>query len=231
MASRVALVTGGSRGLGRALVGALAKRGWTVVTDARSAEALAGAGRETPGLIGLPGDVRNPAHREALAATIDSLGGLNLLVNNASTLGPSPLPPLLQVPLAALTDLLDANVVAPLALLQVLEPLLASQACIVSVTSDAAVEGYPGWGAYGASKAALDQVSNVLAEERPDLVIYSYDPGDMRTAMHQAAFPGEDISDRPLPEEAAVPAFLRLIDSGRPSGRYRASDILSVVSP
>jgi NAD(P)-dependent dehydrogenase (short-subunit alcohol dehydrogenase family) len=202
-----------------------------VVTDARSAEALAGVGREIPGLIGLPGDVRNSAHREAIAATIDSLGGLNLLVNNASTLGPSPLPPLLQVPLAALTDLLDANVVAPLALLQVLEPLLASQACIVNVTSDAAVEGYPGWGAYGASKAALDQVSNVLAEERPDLVIYSYDPGDMRTAMHQAAFPGEDISDRPLPDEAAVRAFLRLIDSGRPSGRYRASDILSVVSP
>jgi NAD(P)-dependent dehydrogenase (short-subunit alcohol dehydrogenase family) len=213
------------------LVGALAGRGWTVVSDARSAEALAGVGREIPGLIGLPGDVRDAAHREALAARIGSLGGLNLLVNNASSLGPSPLPPLLQVPLAALTDLLDANVVAPLALVQVLEPLLVSQACIVNVTSDAAVEGYPGWGAYGASKAALDQVSIVLAEERPDLVIYSYDPGDMRTAMHQAAFPGEDVSDRPLPDEAAVPAFLRLIDSGRPSGRYRASDILSVVSP
>jgi NAD(P)-dependent dehydrogenase (short-subunit alcohol dehydrogenase family) len=155
---------------------------------------------------------------------------LDLLVNNASTLGPSPLPPLLDLPVEELTAILDANVVAPLALLQAVSPLLADDATLVNVTSDAAVEPYPGWGGYGASKAALDQLSNVLSAERPGLRVYAFDPGDMRTSMHQAAFPGEDIADRPLPESVAVPALLRLLDDRRPSGRYRAEELATAVT-
>jgi NAD(P)-dependent dehydrogenase (short-subunit alcohol dehydrogenase family) len=230
MTSQVALVSGASRGLGLALAEALTSRGWTVVADARDGQALQDARRMVPGLVAVAGDVRDPAHRAALADAVASSGRLELLVNNASSLGPSPLPSLLTLPLAELTTLLEVNVVAPLALLQTLESLLAPGAVVVNITSDAAVEPYPGWGGYGASKAALDQLSNVLAAERPDLRVYAFDPGDMRTRMHQAAFLGEDISDRPLPEEVAVPALVRLVAERPPSGRYRASDVAAAVT-
>jgi NAD(P)-dependent dehydrogenase (short-subunit alcohol dehydrogenase family) len=222
--THVALITGASQGLGRALTAALAQRGWHVVVDARSPHALAEAAAGSPNVVAVAGDVADRAHREALAAAVETLGRLDLLVNNASDLGPSPLPRLADYPLDALADVFDTNVVAPLALVQLLLPVLrASGGAIVDVSSDAAVEAYEGWGGYGASKAALDQVSAVLAAEEPGLRVYAVDPGDMRTAMHQRAFPGEDISDRPLPE-AVVPALLRLLDVRPVSGRYRAAD-------
>ena len=217
-----ALVTGAGRGLGRALAGALLANGWHVVVDARRTAHLAVG---LPGALVVPGDVTDPAHREALAAAVDGLGRLDLLVNNASDLGPSPLPPLADVPLAAARRVLETNVLAPLALIQRFLPLLRADGGIVlNVSSDAAVEAYAGWGAYGSSKAALDQLTAVLAAEEPGLAVYSVDPGDMRTEMHQAAFPGEDISDRPEPE-AIVPALLRLIATRPPSGRVRAGDL------
>jgi NAD(P)-dependent dehydrogenase (short-subunit alcohol dehydrogenase family) len=217
-----ALVTGAGRGLGRALAGALLANGWHVVVDARRTAHLAAG---LPGALVVPGDVTDPAHRDALAAAVDGLGRLDLLVNNASDLGPSPLPPLADVPLAAARRVLETNVLAPLALIQRFLPLLRADGGIVlNVSSDAAVEAYAGWGAYGSSKAALDQLSAVLAAEEPGLAVYAVDPGDMRTEMHQAAFPGEDISDRPEPE-AIVPALLRLIATRPPSGRVRAGDL------
>ena len=217
-----ALVTGAGRGLGRALAGALLANGWRVVVDARRTAHLAAG---LPGALVVPGDVTDPAHRDALAAAVDGLGRLDLLVNNASDLGPSPLPPLADVPLAAARRVLETNVLAPLALIQRFLPLLRADGGIVlNVSSDAAVEAYAGWGAYGSSKAALDQLSAVLAAEEPGLAVYTVDPGDMRTEMHQAAFPGEDISDRPEPE-AIVPALLRLIATRPPSGRVRAGDL------
>ena len=217
-----ALVTGAGRGLGRALAGALLAAGWRVVGDARRTAHLAAG---LPGALVVPGDVTDPAHRDALAAAVDGLGRLDLLVNNASDLGPSPLPPLADVPLAAARRVLETNVLAPLALIQRFLPLLRADGGIVlNVSSDAAVEAYAGWGAYGSSKAALDQLSAVLAAEEPGLAVYAVDPGDMRTEMHQAAFPGEDISDRPEPE-AIVPALLRLIATRPPSGRVRAGDL------
>jgi NAD(P)-dependent dehydrogenase (short-subunit alcohol dehydrogenase family) len=217
-----ALITGAGRGLGLALARSLLSGGWRVAVDARRAGHLAGA---LPGAIIVPGDVTDPAHRDALATAVSGLGRLDLLVNNASDLGPSPLPRLADVPLAAVRRVLETNVLAPLALTQVLLPLLrASHGLIVNVSSDAAVEPYEGWGAYGSSKAALDQLTAVLAAEEPGLAVYSVDPGDMRTQMHQAAFPGEDISDRPAPE-AVVPALLQLIATRPPSGRIRAADL------
>ena len=223
--TRTALVTGASRGLGLALARELAARGWNLVVDARDADALAAAhatfaaaGRT----VAIAGDVADPAHRDALIAAAWDLGGLDLLVNNASALGPSPLPPLAELDLAAFTAILTTNTVAPLALIQLALPLLEARGGrIVNVTSDAAVEGYEGWGGYGASKAGLEQLSNVLAAEHPDLRVYRVDPGDMRTQMHQDAFPGEDISDRPPPEES-VPGLLALIEGVYPSGRYQA---------
>jgi NAD(P)-dependent dehydrogenase (short-subunit alcohol dehydrogenase family) len=178
----------------------------------------------------LPGDVTDPAHRQALLHAAEELGELRLLVNNASTLGVSPLPPLAAYPLDELLhEVLTVNVVAPLALAQVALPLLRdSGGAIVNVTSDAAVEAYPGWGGYGLAKAALEQASHVLAVEEPAVRVWWVDPGDLRTAMHQAAYPGEDISDRPLPETVA-PAFLRLVDAQPPSGRYRLADLLEPV--
>jgi NAD(P)-dependent dehydrogenase (short-subunit alcohol dehydrogenase family) len=228
----VALITGGSRGLGLALARSLAPDGWSLVIDARGAEALESATRDlltvAPGasVIAVAGDVADAGHRAALADAVHSLGGLDLLVNNASILGPSPLPPLGRYPLDELARVLDVNVSAPLALIQLfLADLKPRHGRILNVSSDAAVEGYAGWGGYGSSKAALDQLTRVLAVEHPDLRVYSVDPGDMRTEMHQQAFPGEDISDRPLPEES-VPALRRLIDGDLPSGRYRASELL-----
>jgi NAD(P)-dependent dehydrogenase (short-subunit alcohol dehydrogenase family) len=217
-----ALVTGAGRGLGLALARSLLAGGWRVVVDARRTSHLAEA---LPGAVVVPGDVTDPAHREALATAVSGLGRLDLLVNNASDLGPSPLPRLADVPLAALRRVQETNVVAPLALTQAFLPLLrASRGIIMNISSDAAVEAYEGWGAYGSSKAALDQLTAVLAAEEPGLASYSVDPGDMRTEMHQAAFPGEDISDRPLPE-AVVPALLRLIATRPPSGRIRAASL------
>jgi len=230
--SGVALVTGASRGLGAALTRGLVEAGWTVIVDARDAGALhraADAIREgsPPGtVVAVPGDVGDPAHRQALVEAADRAGGLDLLVNNASSLGPSPLPALSALAPEDLEALLRTNAVAPLSLIQGMARLLhrSLHPRVVNVTSDAAVEAYGGWGGYGASKAALDQLSNVLATEEPGWKVWSVDPGDLRTQMHQDAFPGEDISDRPEPE-SVVPALLALIRSERPSGRVRLSDI------
>jgi NAD(P)-dependent dehydrogenase (short-subunit alcohol dehydrogenase family) len=220
VAQPTALITGASKGLGRALAGALAARGWRLVLDARTPGSLA---TELSAAV-LAGDVTDPRHREALAAAVDTLGRLDLLVNNASDLGPSPLPALACYPIEALRRVYETDVVAPLALVQILAPHLRAAAGIVmNISSDAAVEPYPGWGGYGSAKAALDQLSAVLAAEEPDLRVYAVDPGDMRTDMHQAAFPGEDITDRPEPA-TVVPALLRLLDARPPSGRYRAAD-------
>jgi NAD(P)-dependent dehydrogenase (short-subunit alcohol dehydrogenase family) len=225
-----ALVTGGSRGFGRALTDQLAQDGWRVVADARPSADLDELTRTRPDVVTIAGEITDAAHREALAAAVDVLGRLDLLVNNASSLGPSPLPPLSQYPLDELSQVLRTNVLAPLALTQSLLPeLRASGGAVVNISSDAAVEAYPGWGGYGASKAALDQVTAVLAAEEPRLAVYAFDPGDMRTAMHQLAFPGEDISDRPEPA-TVVPALLRLVTSRPASGRYRATDLVVAAS-
>jgi NAD(P)-dependent dehydrogenase (short-subunit alcohol dehydrogenase family) len=221
----IALITGASRGLGRAAAHALARRGWSLIVDARRAADLADAMRGLADVAAVPGDVTDPGHRADLAAAVGRAGGLDLLVNNASRLGPSPQPLLRDYPLDELARVYESNVVAPLALIQLLTaPLAAAGGTIVNVSSDAAVEAYPGWGGYGSSKAALDQLTAVLAAEEPSLRCYAFDPGDMRTDMHQQAFPGEDISDRPEPE-TVVPALLRLINERPPSGRYRASDL------
>jgi NAD(P)-dependent dehydrogenase (short-subunit alcohol dehydrogenase family) len=225
----VALVTGASRGLGRATARALADRGWSLVVDARRDAELADATRELPRVVAISGDITNPDHRADLVAAVERLGQLDVLVNNASSLGRSPLPPLRGYPLADLRRVYETNVLAPLALIQLLATTLErAGGTIINVSSDAAVEAYPGWGGYGSSKATLDQLTAVLAAEEQGLRCYSFDPGDMRTEMHQLAFPGEDISDRPEPE-SAVPALIRLIDERPPSGRYRAAD-LSVAS-
>ncbi len=224
----VALITGSSRGLGRALARTLAARGWTLVLDARGSPDLDGVARELAGwtrVVAVAGDVADPEHRAALAAAVDGLGDLDLLVNNASALGPSPMPALADFPLAELARVYEVNVLAPLGLIQLLLPALTrAGGRIVDVSSDAAVEPYPGWGGYGSAKAALDQLTAVLGAERPDLKVYGFDPGDMRTDLHQQAFPGEDISDRPEPE-TVVPALLRLVDGDLPSGRYRVADL------
>jgi len=220
--NRTALVTGGSRGLGLALVEALVRTGWTVVADGRDAARLTAALAPLGGaVVAVPGDVTDPAHRAELVAAAG--GPIHLVVNNAGALGPSPLPALADLDLDAFADVLAANVVAPLGVIQAALPHLAPGATVVDITSDAAVEAYEGWGAYGASKAALDHVGAVLAAERPDLRVLSVDPGDLRTDMHQAAFPGEDISDRPEPATVA-PRILALVDGDRPSGRYRATE-------
>jgi NAD(P)-dependent dehydrogenase (short-subunit alcohol dehydrogenase family) len=221
----IALITGASRGLGRAAARALAQRGWSLIVDARRADDLADAMRGLADVAVMPGDVTDPGHRAGLAAAVGRAGGLDVLVNNASRLGPSPQPPLRDYPLDELGRVYDTNVLAPLALIQLLAaPLAAAAGTIVNVSSDAAVEAYPGWGGYGSAKAALDQLTAVLAAEEPSLRCYALDPGDMRTDMHQRAFPGEDISDRPEPQ-TVVPALLRLIDERPPSGRYRAGDL------
>lgn len=225
---RTALITGGSRGFGRATAEALAARGWQLVLDGRDTHALLATAEALPGALAVPGDVADAVHRTRLAEAVRKLGPLDLLLNNASTLGPSPLPPLAAAPLDDVRRAYEVNVLAPLALVQELLPLLrAAGGTVVNVSSDAAVEPYPTWGAYGSTKAALDQLTAVLGAEEESLRAYAFDPGDMRTAMHQEAFPGEDISDRPLPE-TVVPALLRLLDERPDSGRYRASQLLAV---
>jgi NAD(P)-dependent dehydrogenase (short-subunit alcohol dehydrogenase family) len=215
-----AIVTGASRGLGLALAQALAERGWRLVIDARDLPGV------PDGLVGevvtVEGDVADAAHRRALVEIAGAR--IDLLVNNASALGPSPLPPLAEYPLDALEQVYRVNALAPLALAQLALPLIPAGGRIVNVTSDAAVEAYEGWGGYGSSKAALEQLSGVLAAEHPELRVYTVDPGDMRTQMHQDAFPGEDISDRPPPEQS-VPGLLALIEGDLPSGRYAAREL------
>ena len=225
-----ALITGASRGLGRALAADLGRAGFDLVIDARDATALdaaAGALRASGvAVTAVPGDVTDPAHRAALITAC--AGRLDLLVNNAGTLGASPLPALADYPADELRAAFEANVIAPIALTQLALPLLrASGGAVLNITSDAAVEAYAGWGGYGAAKAALEQASNVLAAEELAVLVWWADPGDLRTDMHQAAFPGEDISDRPSPA-SVVPAFVRLVTERLPSGRYRASHLLPV---
>ena len=229
-----AIVTGASRGLGLALAAGLAEAGWGLVIDGRDLEALAAAAERLATLgtvVSLPGDVTDPGHRDALVRAAERLGGPlggpDLLVNNAGILGPSPQPLLADYPLDVLRQVYEVNVVAPLALTQVALPALRQRhGAVVNITSDAAVEPYPGWGGYGSAKAALEQASRVLAAEEPDVRVWWVDPGDLRTRMHQEAFPGEDISDRALPE-TVVPAFLRLLASRPESGRVRAADLLA----
>ena len=226
----VAVITGASRGLGRALATELATRGWSLVLDARNENALTTSSAALPGgpHRAIPGDVTDPAHRRALVEAADRLGGADLLVNNASSLGASPLPAFADLDPATYTRVLEVNVVAPMALVRDLLPGLRERGGrVLAITSDASVEPYETWGAYGSSKAALDHATRILAAEEPSLRVYAVDPGDLRTQMHQDAFPGEDISDRPEPA-SAVPALLRLVSGDLPSGRYRASDLAAV---
>jgi NAD(P)-dependent dehydrogenase (short-subunit alcohol dehydrogenase family) len=224
----VAIITGASRGLGLALARELARDGWRIIVDARGAEALERAAAELGRLgdvVAIAGDVSDAEHRQALLAAAGDR--IDLLVNNASALGPSPQPELDSYPLDELERVYRVDVLAPLALVQLALRRLPHGGCIVNVTSDAAVEAYPGWGGYGSAKAALEQLTAVLAAERPELRVYAVDPGDMRTQMQQEAFPGEDISDRPPPEES-VPGLLALIRGTHPSGRYQAREIAGV---
>ena len=227
----LALITGASRGLGLALARALARRGWALVIDARCADDLERVARELGAITAvaaIPGDVADPDHRSALVGAAGDT--IDLLVNNASMLGPSPQPALADYPQAELERVYRVNVLAPLALAQLALPRIPDGGRIINVTSDAAVEPYEGWGGYGSSKAALDQLSAILAAEQPAIAVYAVDPGDMRTRMHQEAFPGEDISDRPPPEES-VPGLLVLVQGQLPSGRYRAKDLAAAEVP
>ena len=224
----VGILTGASRGLGLALARAFSERGWRLVVDARDGDALERAVGSLRGAVAIPGDVTDADHRRVL---VEAAGErIDLLVNNASRLGPSPQPELADYPLDELARVYETNLFAPLALVQLALPRLAVSAAIVNVTSDAAVEAYEGWGGYGSSKAALDQLTAIVAAERPELRVYAVDPGDMRTQMQQDAFPGEDISDRP-PPEASVPGLRALIDGRLPSGRYRAGDVVGSGGP
>jgi NAD(P)-dependent dehydrogenase (short-subunit alcohol dehydrogenase family) len=225
-----AIITGASRGLGLALARELASRDWKLILDARGADGLARAAGELRAhteVVAVAGDVTDDWHRGALLDAAE--GHLDLLVNNASTLGPSPQPSLAEYPPAELERVYRVNAVAPLALIQMALPLIPGGGRIINVTSDAAVEAYEGWGGYGSSKAALEQLTAILAAEHPELRVYAVDPGDMRTAMHQEAFPGEDISDRPPPEDS-VPGLLELIEGRLPSGRYQARALLAQAS-
>ncbi len=224
----LAVITGASRGLGLALARALARENWSLAIDARDAEDLECAWQELSALtdvVAVAGDVADPQHRRALIAAAGQR--IDVLVNNASVLGPSPQPTLGAYPLEELELVYRTNVLAPLALTQLALPRFVAEARVINITSDAAVEPYPGWGGYGSSKAALEQLTAILAAEHLTLRVYAVDPGDMRTRMHQQAFPDEDISDRPPPEQS-VPGLIALIDDGPPSGRYRARELAEV---
>jgi len=225
--NHTALITGASRGLGLALARQLAQLHWNLIIDARGADALKAAHAELSQLTtvtAIAGDVTDQAHRQTLVRAAQNMGGLDALINNASILGPSPQPSLLEYPLDVLEQVYRTNVVAPLALIQAMQHQLKPGVCIINITSDAGVEAYEGWGGYGSSKAALEQLSHILAAENTSWRVYWVDPGDMRTQMHQEAFPGEDISDRPLPE-VSVPGLLALITGQHPSGRYAAREL------
>ncbi|MEP6905163.1 MAG: SDR family oxidoreductase [Gemmatimonadales bacterium] len=227
---RTALVTGASRGLGRAIAHGLAERGWNLILTARDTARLRSVRDELASrthVAAIAGDITVASHRDELAVLARGHGGIDAVINNAGALGPSPQPELLYYPLDVLSAVFEANVVAPLGVLQAVRDDLKPGARVINVTSDAAVNPYPGWGGYGSSKAALDQLSAVLAAENASVRVYWVDPGDLRTDMHQAAFPGEDISDRPLPEER-VPAFIKLIEGDFPSGRYLAASLIPV---
>jgi NAD(P)-dependent dehydrogenase (short-subunit alcohol dehydrogenase family) len=229
---KTALVTGASRGLGLALARGLAETGWSLIINARGEEALLKASQELSQItrvIALTGDVTDPAHRQDLVKAARSLGGLDAIVNNAGILGPSPQPALLDYPLEVLEQVFRTNLIAPLAILQDLRSELKPGARVINITSDAAVEAYEGWGGYGLVKAALEQMSNILAAENPEHRVYWVDPGDMRTRMQQEAYPGEDISDRPLPE-TSIPGLMSLLNKDYPSGRYSARKILTEAS-
>jgi NAD(P)-dependent dehydrogenase (short-subunit alcohol dehydrogenase family) len=227
--SKNALVTGASVGLGRALAIGLARDGWQLTVDARRPDLLERTRIELARLTTVRtvvGDVADPAHLHALVLAARSLGPIDLVVNNASELGGSPPPRLRDLTPAAARRLFAVNVAGPLELIREVLPALAERAVIVNISSDAAVEHYEGWGGYGASKAALDHLTLTLAAEEPGHTWYAVDPGDLRTAMHQAAFPGEDIRDRPEPD-SVVPTLLDLVASGWESGRYRLPELLS----
>jgi NAD(P)-dependent dehydrogenase (short-subunit alcohol dehydrogenase family) len=233
-AAPLALVTGASRGLGRALAAGLAREGYDLILDARHAAGLQAVAAAVSGpghaVTAIPGDVTDPAHRAALRHAAQAAGGLDLLVNNAGTLGVSPPPALADYPVAGLRDAFEVNVIAPIALTQLMLPMLRGRGgAVLNITSDAAVEAYAGWGGYGATKAALEQAANVLAAEELAVRVWWADPGDLRTDMHQLAFPGQDISDRPEPE-TVVPALIRLITGRLASGRYRAAHLMPVSS-
>ena len=224
---KTALITGASKGLGLALARGLAQKGWNLILTARDETRLRNVRDELAQkthVAAIPGDVNNPSHREALAVLSRGHAGLDLVINNAGALGPSPLPTLLDHPLDELASVFASNVIAPLGIIQSVRRELKPGARIINVSSDAGVNAYPGWGGYGASKAALELLSAVLAVENPEIKVYWVDPGDMRTDMHQAAYAGEDISDRPLPE-SRVPGFIALIESDLPSGRYSIPDM------
>jgi len=224
---RIALITGGSRGLGLALARQLAAKGWGLILDARGETALRSVRDELSRhtwVEAIPGDIGDPSHRQALFQAVQTVGRLDLLVNNAGILGPSPLPALVDLPVEAFQEILSKNTTAVLGMVQLANPYLKPGARIINITSDAAVTPYEGWGGYGASKAALELLSSVLAVENPQWRIYWADPGDMRTQMQQEANPGEDISDRPLPEES-LPGLLALIEGNFPSGRYQVKEI------
>jgi NAD(P)-dependent dehydrogenase (short-subunit alcohol dehydrogenase family) len=228
----VAIVTGASRGLGLALARALVADGWRVVADARDGDLLRAALAPLGSAVtAVPGDVTDPAHLDDLAAAVREHGRLDLVVANASTLGPTPLPPVTGLTPAALSAVLATNTVAPIALLAaVLDLLRAAAGTVVLVSSDAAVEAYPGWGGYGASKAALDHLARVLAVEEPALAVHAVDPGDMDTAMHHAADPDADPADLADPAEVAA-ALVGLVRRRPPSGRYRLADLRSPAVP
>jgi NAD(P)-dependent dehydrogenase (short-subunit alcohol dehydrogenase family) len=230
----VALVTGASRGLGLEVARAYGRRGLRLILTARGADELERAASELRNLtevVALAGDVADPAHVQRLVGEGErAFGHIDVLVNNASELGPSPMPALADFPLDQLRTVFDVNVVAPLGLIQAVLPgMLARHAgLIVNVTSDAGVEAYPTWGGYGASKAALEHLSRVLAAEIEASGVRAYvvDPGDMNTAMHRAAEPGVDLGHLPGPDIVA-PAFVQLLDETAPFGRFEAQRLVS----